>query len=179
MFNHKTVHQQLREERGKNEALNAKMIELLDTTNGIPALERICGIIAQEKTETVQAADLYAIKRGFETWEALVDKGFTAEKAGYIFGYGNNLYKTVQPDYTFVSHYVPGAGTESLFTTIPVPGRDEGTIDNPIAYDGNMALENGKYYIQNEIVYRCTRDTVNPVYNALADLVGIYVEVVE
>ena len=48
-----------------------------------------------------------------------------------------------------------------------------------IAYDGNMALENGKYYVQNEIVYRCTRDTVNPVYNALADLVGIYVEVVK
>ena len=24
--------------------------------------------------------------------------------------------------------------------------------------------------------YRCTRDTVNPVYNALADLIGLYVE---
>ena len=45
MFNHKTVHQQLREERRKNEALNAKMIEQQDTTNGVPALERICGII--------------------------------------------------------------------------------------------------------------------------------------
>lgn len=103
------------------------MIEQQDTTNGVPALERICGMIVQEKTETVQAADLYAIKRGFETWEALVDKGFTAEKAGYIFGHGDNLYKTVQPGYTFVSHYVPGAGTESLFTMIPVPERDEGS----------------------------------------------------
>ena len=25
-------------------------------------------------------------------------------------------------------------------------------------------------------VYRCTRDTVNPVYNALSELVGLYVE---
>ena len=24
--------------------------------------------------------------------------------------------------------------------------------------------------------YRCTRDTINPVYNALADLIGLYVE---
>ena len=30
----------------------------------------------------------------------------------------------------------------------------------------------------NNVIYRCTRDTINPVYNALADLVGIYVEVV-
>lgn len=53
-----------------------------------------------------------------------------------------------------------------------------GTIDDPVPYDGNMALESGKYYIQNHVIYLCTRDTVNPVYNALADLVGLYVETV-
>lgn len=52
-----------------------------------------------------------------------------------------------------------------------------GTVADPIPYDGNMALESGKYYTQNGVVYLCNRDTVNPVYNALADLVGIYVEV--
>lgn len=35
-----------------------------------------------------------------------------------------------------------------------------------------------KYYTQNGALYLCNRDTVNPVYHALADLVGIYVEVV-
>lgn len=50
-----------------------------------------------------------------------------------------------------------------------------GTIDDPIPYSGNMALENGKHYIQNGIIYLCNRDTVNPVYNALSDLVGLYV----
>ena len=38
-----------------------------------------------------------------------------------------------------------------------------------------MALESGKYYIQDYVIYCCTRDTINPVYNALADLVGLYV----
>lgn len=52
----------------------------------------------------------------------------------------------------------------------------DGTIDDPILYSGNMALESGKYYLQEYVIYRCTRDTINPVYNALADLVGIYVE---
>ena len=51
-----------------------------------------------------------------------------------------------------------------------------GTLDDPIPYSGNMALESGKYYSQDNKVYRCTRDTVNPVYNALSELVGLYVE---
>ena len=53
-----------------------------------------------------------------------------------------------------------------------------GTLDDPIPYDSNMALEAGLYYIQDYVIYLCTRDTVNPVYNPLAELVGIYVEIV-
>lgn len=53
-----------------------------------------------------------------------------------------------------------------------------GELHDPIPYDGNMALENGKYYIQYNVIYLCIRDTGNPVYNPLAELVGLYVEVV-
>lgn len=53
-----------------------------------------------------------------------------------------------------------------------------GTDTDPIPYEGNMRLENGKYYIQNDVIYLCSRDTGNPVYNDLADLVGLYVEVI-
>ena len=51
-----------------------------------------------------------------------------------------------------------------------------GTLDDPIPYDGNMALVSGLYYVQNDVVYLCIRDTINPVYNALSELVGVYVE---
>ena len=51
-----------------------------------------------------------------------------------------------------------------------------GTLEDPIPYNGNMALESGKYYMQDGKIYRCIRDTVNPVYNALSELVGLYVE---
>ena len=54
----------------------------------------------------------------------------------------------------------------------------DGTKYDPIPYDGNMALESGKHYTQSGMTYLCNRDTVNPVYNALSELVGIYVEVV-
>lgn len=52
----------------------------------------------------------------------------------------------------------------------------DGTLDDPIPYDGNMRLTQGKYYIQDNVIYLCTRDTGNPVYHPLADLIGLYVE---
>lgn len=51
-----------------------------------------------------------------------------------------------------------------------------GTMDDPIPYSGNMALERGLYYMQDWVIYKCTRDTGNPVYHALDELVGLYVE---
>lgn len=53
-----------------------------------------------------------------------------------------------------------------------------GTVDDPIPYEGNMALESGKYYMQDYEIYLCNRDTINPVYNTLSELVGLYVELV-
>ena len=52
-----------------------------------------------------------------------------------------------------------------------------GTEDDPIPYNGNMALTEGLYYDQDYVTYRCTRSTGNPVYHPLKELVGLYVEV--
>lgn len=52
----------------------------------------------------------------------------------------------------------------------------DGSLYDPIPYEGSMALVSGKYYSQDGVVYLCSRDTVNPVYNPLRELVGIYVE---
>ena len=67
-----------------------------------------------------------------------------------------------------------GVGTESLYTRIDET--HDGTLYDPIPYEGNMALVSGKYYSQDGVTYLCSRDTVNPVYNPLCELVGIYVE---
>lgn len=129
----------------------------------------------QKGAQTLSDTDAIEVKGIYENWEALVERGETATK-GYIFRYGDRLYRTEQPSYTFVSHYVPGStGTESLFSVIDE--EHKGTYDDPIPYEGNMALEQGKYYSQDGVVYLCTRDTVNPVFSSLAELVGLYVEV--
>lgn len=52
----------------------------------------------------------------------------------------------------------------------------DGSEDDPIPYSGNMALVAGLYYVEDLRVYRCIRDTGIPVYNALRELVGLYVE---
>ena len=119
-------------------------------------------------------AEALAVKRIYPTWEDLIGK--TAEKAGFKFTYGTDLYKTIPANHTFAAHWIPGAGTESLYTRI-----DEGhagTQGDPIPYEGNMELFEGLYYIQSGVVYRCTRSTGQPVYHALSALVGLYVEAV-
>lgn len=131
----------------------------------------------QQGAQTFTDADALKVKGIYEQWKDLVERGETVPK-GYIFRYGDRLYRTEQPSYTFVSHYVPGStGTESLFSVIDE--EHKGTFDDPIPYEGNMALEAGKYYSQDGVVYLCTRDTVNPVFSSLAELVGLYVEVAD
>lgn len=117
--------------------------------------------------------DALAVKGIYPAWESLI--GQTVDKAGYKFTYGDKLYKTIPESHTFQSDWIPGNGTESLYTVI-----DEGhagTLDDPIPYGGNMELTEGLYYTQDGIVYLCTRSTGQPVYHALSELVGLYVEV--
>jgi hypothetical protein len=53
-----------------------------------------------------------------------------------------------------------------------------GTLEDPIPFATGMEIFSGKYYIENEIIYLCSRDSQQPLYNNLSDLVGLYVELV-
>lgn len=92
--------------------------------------------------------------------------------------YEGKLWECRQ-DHNIASIYAPSLATASLWKEVTEEGADVGTLENPIAYEGNMELEEGRYYSQDGVVYLCTRSTGVPVYNALKDLVGIYVSVVE
>lgn len=65
----------------------------------------------------------------------------------------------------------------SLFTV--VNEEHAGTLEDPILYSGNMELFKDKYYIQNEIIYLCNRDSGIALHSELKDLVGLYVTVIE
>lgn len=111
------------------------------------------------------------MKEFYPTFDGIV--GQTVEK-GYKFTHCDKLWEVIQATLTIQAHYPPGVGTESLYAEICET--HEGTQDDPIPYDGNMVLVNGKYYVQDYEIYLCTRDTGNPVYHNLSELVGLYVE---
>ncbi|MCI7325240.1 hypothetical protein MR657_07475 [bacterium] len=94
-----------------------------------------------------------------------------AYTAGYKVQYGGKLWRCVQA-HTSQAGWEP-ENTRALWTEICET--HAGTLDDPIPYSGNMALTAGMYYIQDDVIYLCTRDTGNPVYNPLAELVGLYV----
>lgn len=96
----------------------------------------------------------------------------TAYKAGDKLVHNGDLYRVLQA-HTSQETWLPGTGTESIYARIDE--QHDGTKYDPTPYNGNMALVSGKYYSQSGVVYLCNRDTGNPVYNALAELVGIYV----
>ena len=130
-------------------------------------------ITQQINTLVVDDNTALRMKSFYPTFESIVGQKV---KQGFKFTHCGKLWRTVQPEMIIQSHYVPGAGMESLYTE--VCETHDGTLDDPIPYDGNMVLENGKYYFQNYTIYLCNRDTVNPVYNPLSELVGLYVEIV-
>ena len=52
----------------------------------------------------------------------------------------------------------------------------KGAIDDPIVYIPPMEIFKDKYYIQNGIKYKCTRNSEQPLTHDLSALVGLYVE---
>lgn len=95
---------------------------------------------------------------------------------GFRFNEGETMYEVLQP-HTLSEEWVPGKGTESLYKV--VQEEHAGTKSDPIPWQLNMELYNGKYYTDKNVLYLCIRDSGMGLSFALADLVaGGFVEVV-
>ena len=136
------------------------------------AQEEVTAMLLRQQINTLAVDDAmaYRMREFYPEW---------AEGQSYTVGhkllYGGSLYKVIQA-HTSQAGWKPGVGTESLFTRIDET--HDGTKYDPIPYNGNMELLSGKYYTQSGQTYPCTRDTGTAVYHTLAELVGIYVEIV-
>ena len=137
------------------------------------AMVQAAVLVSQIQAQSLDDAQALNVKAIYPQWQEIIGQTVAI---GFKFQHGEKLYKTIQDNLLIQEQWIPGEGTESLYTVI-----DEthaGTQEDPIPYDGNMALENGKYYSQDGAIYLCNRDTEIPVYQELKDLVGIYVEAV-
>ena len=114
------------------------------------------------------------VKDLYPTWESFINKKLEKD---YKVQYQDKLYKVKQTIELVLENQPPSIDTAALYEEINESNK--GTLEDPIPYNNNMELFEGKYYSQNGVVYKCTRNTEQAVYQDLSGLVGIYVEKVE
>lgn len=118
--------------------------------------------------ESLQFKDLYP------EWKQFIGQKL---EAGFKVLHEDKLYKVRQAVDPVLDNQPPSVDTAALYEEINESAA--GTREDPIPYNNNMELFSGKYYSQNGVTYRCTRDTGQAVYQDLSALVGQYVEVAE
>lgn len=161
-------------EAGVQEAENRIEVQaaIYERTKPLSESEVLAMLIPQQiNTLAVDDNTALRMKDFYPAFESVIGQ---TVKQGFKFTYADKLWKTAQPEMMIQEHYAPGVGTESLYSE--VCETHAGTLEDPIPYSGNMELKAGLYYMQNWEIYLCTRDSIYPVHNTLADLVGLYVE---
>lgn len=129
----------------------------------------------QDTSKKINRIDLtdneaLSVKDFYPTWESKI--GDNVEQ-GYKMTYDGNLWR-VRQNHMVMEHYPPSLATAALYEVIEE--QHEGTLEDPIIYVPPMEIFKDKYYIQNNVKYRCTRDSGIALTHDLNALVGLYVE---
>ena len=103
-------------------------------------------------------------------WDYYLDKTL---EVGMLVVYEDKPWR-VRQTHTPLEVYPPSLATASLYEAIDK--EHSGELDDPIPYTPPMEVFEGKYYIEDGVVYRCTRNSGTALSHRLADLVGLYVE---
>lgn len=131
----------------------------------------VSAMLIRQQINTITVDDQTALrmKEWYPAWTA-----GQAYAVGERVQHHGELYR-VQTAHTSQADWTPDTAV-TLF--VRIDEAHDGSKYDPIPYSGNMALVYGLYYVQDGVTYRCTRDTGSPVYHALRELVGSFVEVV-
>lgn len=127
----------------------------------------------KEATEEINTYDLspseaLQIKDRYPEWETGINV-----KTGERYRVEDVLWECIK-EHTTQENWKPSMATASLWKV--VDEEHKGTIDDPIVYIPPMEIFKDKYYIQNGIKYKCTRNSEQPLTHDLSALVGLYVE---
>lgn len=127
----------------------------------------------KEATEKINTYDLspseaLQVKDRYPEWEIGIDV-----VKGHRYQYGGDLWEVLQGHKT-QENWKPSLETASLWKR--VDEEHAGTKDDPIPYAPPMEIFKDKYYTQSKVLYKCIRDSGQPLSHNLSDLVGNYVE---
>lgn len=143
------------------------------TDPSLPTLEDMLTLsrLVARKPEMLTNTEALSVKTLYPAWAPGIDV-----KQGEKYLYDGGLWKARQ-DHTTQEGWEPSIDTASLWERIDE--EHAGTLEDPIPYAPPMELFNGKYYTQDGVKYLCNRDSGQALSYNLAELVGLYVELVE
>lgn len=171
------------EEFPKYESTDPEFIDLLASEDwalpeGVEINREFSRLLAldqmdKEATEKINTYDLspseaLQVKDRYPEWETGINV-----KTGERYRVEDVLWECIK-EHTTQDNWKPSMATASLWKT--VDEEHKGTIDDPIVYIPPMEIFKDKYYIQNGIKYKCTRNSEQPLTHDLSALVGLYVE---
>lgn len=127
----------------------------------------------KEATEEINTYDLspseaLQVKDRYPEWETGINV-----KTGERYRVEDVLWECIK-EHTTQDNWKPSMATASLWKV--VDEEHKGTIDDPIIYIPPMEIFKDKYYTQSKVLYKCIRDSGQPLSHNLSDLVGNYVE---
>lgn len=144
--------------------------ELLEANETLNAQKE--GVTRKINHLNLTNSEALSLKDLYPRWESKIGK--TIEQ-GFITLYGGNLWRARQT-HTALEIYPPSLNTASLYEVIEK--EHEGTLEDPIPYMPPMEIFEGKYYVEEEETYKCTRSSSTAITHPLSALVGLYVEIV-
>lgn len=110
--------------------------------------------------EALNLTDMYP------AFDEVIGKPLTA---GFKLQYGGKLYKVIQA-HTAQADWLP-SDLPALYGLITES--HAGTLEDPIPYERNMVLEQGKYYTQNGVTYKCVTGSIVGYDADLTDLLSL------
>lgn len=140
-------------------ANTADYVQVAGVRNLMQATKANIQSYALTDNESLAVMDLYP------EWEEFVGKSLSIGKK---VRYAGKLYRARQEIASVLENQPPSIYTAALYEEINET--HEGTQADPIPYNNNMELEQGKYYTQGGVTYYCHTGSGQAVYNDLADL---------
>ena len=132
-------------------------------------------LLLEQYNGRTDISDEEALKRPLlvYSWDTYVGRALAM---GQVVSHGGKLWRVRQDVAAVLEGQEPSMDTAALYEVIEV--EPAGTQDDPIPYTPPMEIFKDKYYTEDGTLYLCTRDSGQALNNALAELVGIYVEVI-
>lgn len=126
---------------------------------------------ANINTMSLSNEEALEVKEFYPEWSATS----VEVKKGERYQCDDLLWECIK-DHTTQELWKPSLETASLWKV--VDEEHAGTQEDPIPYNPPMEIFKDKYYTQNEVLYKCTRNSETPLSHDLSALIGLYVETV-